>query len=178
MIKWVSYFNLDDSLINQHFFFAFQKFCLLLQRKYLRWNNENSFNSMKKILCILLVVVTLQLQGADYEYPYLILTTSSGTQMALAVDGLEMTFENGQLVAKNANGSSAITLAALAAMQFSQTNDGVTDAVDSTQTVGREGSETLYDLCGRRAYRQGTAVRKGLYVVRKANGETSKILVK
>lgn len=133
---------------------------------------------MKKLICILLLVVTASLQAADYEYPYLVLTTGSGSKVALAVDGLEMTFENGKLVAKTATGTTSLTLADLASMQFSQTNDGTEDGVSATTATGREGSETLYDLSGRRAYRQGTAVRKGVYVMRKANGETSKILVK
>ena len=133
---------------------------------------------MKKLICILLLVVTASLQAADYEYPYLVLTTGSGSKVALAVDGLEMTFENGKLVAKTATGTTSLTLADLASMQFSQTNDGTEDGVSATTATGREGSETLYDLSGRRAYRQGTALRKGVYVMRKANGETSKILVK
>lgn len=133
---------------------------------------------MKKILFIMMVVFASQLQADEYEYPYLILTTGNGAQVALGVNGLEMTFENGQLVAKNSVGSSTFTLADLASMQFSQSNSGIVDGVHSTDAAGRDGQETLYDLSGRRAYRQGTAVRKGLYVVRKSNGETSKILVK
>ena len=133
---------------------------------------------MKKLICILLLVTAAQAQATDYEYPYLVLTTGSGSKVALAVDGLEMTFENGKLVAKTATGTTSLTLADLTSMQFSQTNDGTEDGVSATTATGREGSETLYDLSGRRAYRQGTAIRKGVYVMRKANGETSKILVK
>lgn len=133
---------------------------------------------MEKLICILLLVTAAQAQATDYEYPYLVLTTGSGSKVALAVDGLEMTFENGKLVAKTSTGTTSLTLADLTSMQFSQTNDGAEDGVSATTATGREGSETLYDLSGRRAYRQGTAIRKGVYVMRKANGETSKILVK
>ena len=133
---------------------------------------------MKKLICILLLVAAAQAQATDYEYPYLVLTTGSGSKVALAVDGLEMTFENGKLVAKTSTGTTSLTLADLTSMQFSQTNDGTEDGVSAMTATGREGSETLYDLSGRRAYRQGTAIRKGVYVMRKANGETSKILVK
>lgn len=133
---------------------------------------------MKKLICILLLVVTASLQAADYEYPYLVLTTGSGSKVALAVDGLEMTFEDGKLVAKTATGTTSLNLADLTSMQFSQTNDGTEDGVSAMMATGRDGSETLYDFSGRRACRQGTAVRKGVYVMRKANGETSKILVK
>ena len=133
---------------------------------------------MKKLICILLLVTAAQAQATDYEYPYLVLTTGSGSKVALAVDGLEMTFENGKLVAKTSTGTTSLTLADLTSMQFSQTNDGAEDGVSATTATGREGSETLSDLSGRRAYRQGTAIRKGVYVMRKANGETSKILVK
>lgn len=133
---------------------------------------------MKKILCILMLLLGLQLQATDYNFPYLILTTGSGSQVALAVDGLEMTFEDGKLVAKNTNGSTSLTLADLTSMQFSQTNGGIVDGISAATAAGTGGSETFYDLSGRRAYRQGSTVRKGIYVMRKANGETSKILVK
>ena len=59
---------------------------------------------MKKLICILLLVTAAQAKATDYEYPYLVLTTGSGSKVALAVDGLEMTFENGKLVAKTATG--------------------------------------------------------------------------
>ena len=52
------------------------------------------------------------------------------------------------------------------------------DGISAATAAGTGGSETFYDLSGRRAYRQGSTVRKGIYVMRKANGETSKILVK
>lgn len=133
---------------------------------------------MKQILCALLIVLATQVQADNYEYPFLVLTKGNGSQVALSVEGLEVTFENGQLVAKNTSGSSQFTLAELASMQFSKTNDGTENSVNGMTADSREDSETLYDLSGRRAYRQGTAIRKGLYVVRKANGETSKILVK
>lgn len=125
-----------------------------------------------------MVAFATQMQADSYEYPFLVLTKGSGSQVTLSVEGLEMTFENGQLVAKNTSGSSQFTLSELASMQFSKTNDGTENGVNGMAAESREDSETLYDLSGRRAYRQGTAIRKGLYVVRKANGETSKILVK
>lgn len=133
---------------------------------------------MKKILCVMLLALAAQAHATDYTYPYLILTTAAGSQAAVAVDGLEMTFVDGKLVAKNGDGEARFTLAELASMQFSASKDGIVDAV-LRPAADALGAATLYDLSGRQALRPaGGALRPGVYVVRKANGETSKITVK
>ncbi len=59
----------------------------------------------------------------DYTLPYLVFTDSEGTQTVVSVAELEITFSDGKLVAKNADGSTSIDLAALATMQFAETGE-------------------------------------------------------
>lgn len=56
----------------------------------------------------------------DYVFPYLIFSDAEGTQTTVSVAELEMTFANGQLVAKNGDGTTSISLATLASMAFSK----------------------------------------------------------
>lgn len=59
----------------------------------------------------------------DYTYPYLIFTDAAGSQTTLSVASLEITFVDGQLVATNGDGTTTLTLADLASMQFSATGE-------------------------------------------------------
>ena len=137
---------------------------------------------MKKIfLMSLCMIAALAAFAEDYTYPYLVFTGANGTQSAVAVDQLVITFSDGKLVATNATGTqTTLELADLAAMQFS-TADGLPTGVQavSPSTLNPQLS-TLYDLSGRQAVRKIgiTPVRKGIYVVRKSDGSTSKIAVK
>jgi len=138
---------------------------------------------MKKISLITISLLCACLSFADdYEYPYLIFTNSDGSQAAMNVDQLEITFSDGKLVATNGSESKSLTLADLAKMQFSTTNEGITEeivtGIDSESIISTQPKE-IYDISGRRAYRQsGSQVRRGVYIVRDANGKTSKIAVK
>lgn len=78
---------------------------------------------MKKgLLSIMLLATFLGAAMADdYTYPYLRFVDSEGTQTTVSVNELEITFSEGQLVAKNSDGTATIPLASLAMMQFSET---------------------------------------------------------
>ena len=122
------------------------------------------------------MVLYLSAQAEDYTYPYLVFTNSDGTQTTVAVDGLEITFNNGKLVVTNSAGiQQTLTLAELTSMQFE---------ASSTPTllsaVKNEGSDNVvYDLLGRRAIRTADGqLRRGVYVIKKADGTTQKISVK
>lgn len=130
--------------------------------------------SVKRFAGLALLMVALQVQADDVTFPFLVLTTSNGQQTALAVEQLEMTFEDGKLVAKNANGQATFDLADLATMQFSESNTGIVDGVESVRKGG-DSEVSAYDMSGRPV---NGPLRKGVYVVRKADGSTSKILVK
>ena len=137
---------------------------------------------MKRFLLMMLCAATaLTAAAEEYDYPYLVFTSNNGTETSVAVDELEITFSNGQLVATNNTGAqTALTLADLASMRFADAAhlpDGI-----SRQSLSDVSSQpsTLYDLSGRQAVRKNdaTPVRKGVYVVRKADGSTSKIMVR
>ena len=76
----------------------------------------------KTLLFMTLVAVGISTMWADdYTYPYLIFSASDGTQTTVSVSALEITFADGQLVAKNGDGTTTLTLADLATMTFAET---------------------------------------------------------
>lgn len=116
----------------------------------------------------------------EYEYPYLVFTLADGTKTTVAAEQLELTVSDGKLVAANASVTKTLDLEALASMTFSKENvgddaDGInllpTDAVPA---AGRQAQSRWYDLSGR----QTTYTRRGVYVVRSADGKTRKVLVR
>lgn len=139
-------------------------------------------NHMKKTFLTMLCAVTAVVSFADdFTYPYLVFTASDGTQTAVAVNQLEITFNDGKLVASNATGTqTTLTLAELAAMQFSTATELPTNVRAVTPESLNSQAETFYDLSGRHAYRknENMPLRKGVYVIRKGDGSTSKIAVK
>ena len=145
---------------------------------------------MKHVFFLALLALQTVAVWADETYPYLILTRSDGTQTAVAVEQLEMTFSGGQLVARNAAGEAAFTLTDLASMQFSQTKDGVESGICENAQFTIHNSQlagTAFDLTGRQMvngkwsngkWSNGKWSNGKLILVRKADGSTSKILVK
>ncbi len=138
---------------------------------------------MKTILFLAMIVAGVSCAFADdYAYPYLVFTNTDGTQTVVASESLELTIVDGQLVAKNGTATKSLTLANLAAMQFSTSKDGIVDEIVTladAEAITRTQPTTIYDLSGRRAYQpSGKAMRRGVYVVRDANGRTSKMAVK
>lgn len=138
---------------------------------------------MKRILLVVIIAMsTCALCADDYAYPYMIFTNADGSQSAMAVDHLEITFVDGKLVATNGAGQASLTLADLASMQFSTSEDGISDEI-VTITLSREiqpsTPSVVYDLSGRRAYQpKGKVIPRGIYIVRDANGKTSKMAIK
>ena len=114
------------------------------------------------LLMMLCAAMALTAAAEEYDYPYLVFTNSDGTETAVAVDELEITFSNGQLVATNNTGAqTALTLAELASMRFADAAhlpDGI-----SRQSLSDVSSQpsTLYDLSGRCLSVRPT---KGLYI--------------
>ncbi|MBR1682701.1 MAG: hypothetical protein IJ700_05035 [Bacteroidaceae bacterium] len=137
---------------------------------------------MKKyLLTMCAAMVALVIFAEDYTYPYLVFTGANGTQSAVAVDQLVITFSDGKLVATNATGTqTTLELSDLAAMQFSTAEELPTGVQAVNPAALNSQRDTYYDLSGRQAVRKNerTLVRKGIYVVRKSDGSTSKIAVK
>lgn len=116
----------------------------------------------------------------DYTYPYLVFTNSQGQQTAIAVDGLEIKISDGNLLATNAEGTTTLSLADLASMQFTETADTST-GIDELDTA--ELPVTVYSLSG---IEVGTfdnlkmaqqRLQQGVYIV-KQNGKTAKFCVR
>lgn len=139
---------------------------------------------MKKILFSLMLTCAAGTAHADdYTYPYLVLVGNDGSQTSLAVNQLELTFSDGQLVAKNADGTQSFTLSQLRKMAFSD-SPGVVDAINTIDAQSANDCPAdIYTVSGIHA---GTfehigdaqaALPKGIYIV-KQKGQTYKISVK
>lgn len=132
---------------------------------------------MKKILFTAVLALQTAALQAEGTFPWLIITRADGSLTALDVTDLEITFSGGELVAQNATGQTRLTLAGLRAMEFSQTRP-TEDGLTAVPT--RRDGAVLCDVSGRQAQQRaaGARLRRGVYIVRKADGETSKIVVK
>ena len=132
------------------------------------------------------IVMTAFVVGSwadDATYSYLIFTDTNGTNTSIALDNLVITVSNGQLVVSNPSGTQTFTLAQLVSMQFSATADGTVgvgkvEGAHSDSLRGNEGK--IYDLNGRRVHSSLSSLqsRKGIYMLRTPDGQTSKIAVK
>lgn len=86
---------------------------------------------MKNILILILTFTTsLMTYANDYTYNYLVFTTQDGTEKAIAVENLKLSFVNGQLVVDNGVESQTYSLTSLSKMFFSEnTVDGIVETV-------------------------------------------------
>lgn len=107
---------------------------------------------MKKNL-LLIMLLTAHWSAAmadDYTYPYLVFVNGEGAQTTVSVNELEITFSNGQLVAKNSDGTTSVDLATLTMMQFTETGtvSPVTPARTESGLAFAEGSATVTATLG------------------------------
>lgn len=126
-------------------------------------------------LVFVLLAATLTAQAGGYDY--LTFEKSDGRQVSVKADGLKMTFTDGNLVARNNEGTMTFALAELSKMFFAETS-GVKDVkADDAREVA------VYNLSGvklgsfRDAASAQNALVKGVYVVRKG-ARTYKVTVK
>lgn len=134
---------------------------------------------MKKILMTTTVLLGSLGAGA-YDYPYLTLQKTDGTEVTLSVEQLQLTFADGKLTATNSDGSQSIALTELSKMFFTSQSAGIDDlsATDnSDQTVD------VYTIDGKAIGTFDTmakakeSLRPGLYIM-KSTGRTIKMTVK
>ena len=133
---------------------------------------------MKRIFLFLLTVLAT-LTAQAYDYPYLVFQTTDGTVTAVAVEALNITSSNGNLVVTNNDGTKTFPLSTLSKMYFS--TDGTTD-IDSAQTsdtteveVVAASGVSLGKFASLDEARK--ALKQGVYVV-KLKEKTFKISVK
>lgn len=134
----------------------------------------------KSILLFMFLSLASWMHADDYTYNYLVMTNGQGSQTAIAVEGLEITFSDGSLVATNADGTTTLSLTDLAMMEFSETAEvstGIDEMNVSAQPV------VVYSLSGvqmgsfanvREAQQR---LQQGVYVA-KQEGKTAKFCVK
>lgn len=127
-----------------------------------------------KTLITMILAGTLSAQAAEYQY--LTIEKSDGTATSLTAIGLNIAYSSTQLTATNGTETATLALSEVSRMYFSNTKadtaTGISTAVNSTTAQETE----VYDLSGHRLP-QGTALRKGVYIV-KENGKTRKVTVK
>ena len=137
---------------------------------------------MKKWILFFMALVAIQTYAADYTYKYLVFTASNGTQTHLATDGLTLNIDgNGGLVAKNGEGTTTLTLASLAKMEFSA--DGTTTAIEQVESIDSESRVEVYNLSGiyKGSYssirEMKSSLGKGIFLIQQ-NGKKTKMIIK
>jgi hypothetical protein len=115
----------------------------------------------------------------DYTYNYLVFTTQDGTEKAIAVENLKLSFVDGQLVVDNGVESQTYSLTSLSKMFFSEsTVDGIVETVIN----GNEDVD-VFTVSGIWMGKFGNvddakkSLQRGVYVLKQGK-TTSKIAIK
>lgn len=112
------------------------------------------------------------------DYSYLVFTLTDGTTQSIVTTNLSLTFNNGNLTAKNETDTLIIPLANLQKMEFSNDEATVIEEYASfgqNQTLIFDNSADIYDLRGSRITKD--QMRKGIYIIKQGN-KTYKITVR
>lgn len=130
---------------------------------------------MKKSIFIAMVLSgTVAAQAADYQY--LNIEKTDGTTQSLTALGLNITYSGTALTAKNGTEQTTIALTDLKRMFFSNTKaEGGTTGIEATAADWDDTETEIYDLRGHRLP-QGTKPARGLYIFKKGNTTTKKIV--
>jgi len=134
---------------------------------------------MKKLFLILLLTTGTFVARA-YDYPYLTLKTADGTTTSVSVEDLKLTFDDGELVLTNSEGSVTLTLSELSTMCFAEsTSDISTDIQSLPVDEGVEVYTTGGVFVGRyeSISEAKSTLRQGIYVM-KTNTKSFKSVVK
>ncbi|MBO4316178.1 MAG: hypothetical protein J5867_09510 [Prevotella sp.] len=131
---------------------------------------------MKRYLLAAIIMVLSSLTLHAEDYTYLTLQTKDGTTYSLAVSGLSITFSNGYMVASD---GTSLQLSSLSKMYFSTSSD-----IHQLKMESAEGNVLVFNDSGvllgtfPTLDRALSSLGKGLYVIKKSNGETNKVSVK
>lgn len=135
---------------------------------------------MKNILILILTFTTsLMTYANDYTYNYLVFTTQDGTEKAITVENLKLSFVDGQLVVDNGVENQTYSLTSLSKMFFSEnTVDGIVETVIN----GNEDVD-VFTVSGIWMGKFGNvddakkSLQRGVYVLKQGK-TTSKIAIK
>lgn len=117
--------------------------------------------------------------ASSAQYPSMMFTTIDGEVHLAPVEDLRITFVDGDLVASSANRTLSIPLDKLMSMQFSEEEASIDRIV-----INSDAPVEVYDLSGVcygtfvSAEAMRAELQEGIYVVKQADGATSKIFLK
>ena len=98
---------------------------------------------MKKTIITMLIALVAICASAE-TYSYLKFTKTNGTTVTCSVEGLKITYDNTNVTATNAEGTTTIALAEVRDMYFS--NDGSTTPVYQLGDVNMDGDVNIADV--------------------------------
>ena len=130
---------------------------------------------MKRLFLGLLLLMASLISAHADDYQFLAFETADGTVRTISIDGLEVTFSDGQLVAVAGNSQTTLILADLTKMFF--TNDEA-NGICEVENI-EAAADGLYNLKGQLVATGDRVpdVPKGVYIVKK-NGKTKKVTLK
>lgn len=115
-----------------------------------------------KVLTLLLLLVAMMAQAADY--PYLTLETTDGAKTSVSVTSLSISIADGKLTV----GGQTFDLSSLSKMYFSTASETTDISVVKNSQLTIDDDAEIYDLQGRKVSKD--QMRHGIYVVKTKNG--------
>jgi len=115
-----------------------------------------------KVLTLLLLLVAMMVQAADY--PYLTFETTDGQKTSVSVTSLSISIADGKLTV----GGQTFDLSSLSKMYFSTASESTDISVVKNSQLTIDDDAEIYDLQGRRLSKD--QMRHGIYVVKTKNG--------
>lgn len=128
---------------------------------------------MKKLA--LITALALSAVAAQAEYQSMIFRTADGAEESVGLEGLKMSFADGNMMVSNNSQNLTLPLASLSSMEFSLIATGISSA------LAESGEVTVYSIDGicRGSFANIPAVKAslpaGTYIVAQSNGKTRKI---
>ena len=123
----------------------------------------------KNVLTLLLLLVAMMAQAADY--PYLTFEMTDGQKTSVSVTSLSISIADGKLTV----GGQTFDLSSLSKMYFSTASETTDISVVKNSQLTIDDDAEIYDLQGRKVSKD--QMRHGIYVVKTKNG-TSKVNMK
>ncbi len=115
-----------------------------------------------KVLTLLLLLVAMMVQAADY--PYLTFETTDGAKTSVSVTSLSISIADGKLTV----GGQTFDLSSLSKMYFSTASETTDISVVKNSQLVIDDDAEIYDLQGRKVSKD--QMRHGIYVVKTKNG--------
>lgn len=131
---------------------------------------------MKRFL--LMGVFCIAAMAAMAESPAVVFTTTDGAKHSVSIQGLDITFANGNMIVKNNETTLTLPLAEMATMEF----DGIATVI-AEKSIAIDSTVSVSSLDGKFAGKfdnmreVAASLPAGIYVVKTTTGETVKIML-